>query len=817
MARREEVGIDITARNRASRELGQVASSLGMLGDRAETVTGKTSRLGGAFRTLTSGVMMGVGMQAFNMTVGGIGSLGDSIIGMNAQLEKSTLQFETLFRDADRAKSHVAMLFEFAKKTPFETGPIIEASRLLQTFGGDALNTEKNLTMIGDAAAGASVDINEVSFWVGRAYAAIKGGQPFGEARMRLQELALLTPEAAQKMEKLQKAGASTAEVWSIMEGELGRFSGAMEKQAGTWDGLISTFADTVKLTLAGIFEPVFGALKGVLGTVNNFLSSPEAAAGFKAFGDAVAGIFEGIGAAVGWLLDIIMPLVSAFMDIFAPVDEGQAFLDSLTGNVKKANPVIATFAGLLYAVKDGLFAIIDAAMTVWGALGNIVSVFFDAGIASSEMEEALGGFGEALLGYWDTLASVVGDVVNQLGFLLLDLAGKFLAWVGPLIPPLLEALGQYAAQLLNWVLTVLIPQAQAAIGVLAGKFYSWVTDDVLPVLAKQVPLLFTAVMNWITEAIPPLLAKLAEVATAFIAWVGPQIPILLEELMKFLEAAVTWLAEVGIPTFVDSVLKWGAAIVEWVGPQIPPLLVELGKMLFAIGVWIITEGVPRLIGLALKLGEALIKGFLDMMFGRNGQKGLLALMVDLVTTALIPGFLRLYEDFSDAAGEWAGGIIGGFVDGIADGVAAIAKAIGDLFRSINLTVGPFSIKNGAFSVNWPDIKFPSIEIPGLAVGAWNIPRDMPAMLHSGEMVVPAWAAKALRGDGSQPAAVPRFPTGGGGGTLGQSSVVVNVTYSPAFSNGSPSERADFSRTIGDLLVAEFRSRGILPERAGVI
>jgi hypothetical protein len=42
-----------------------------------------------------------------------------------------------------------------------------------------------------------------------------------------------------------------------------------------------------------------------------------------------------------------------------------------------------------------------------------------------------------------------------------------------------------------------------------------------------------------------------------------------------------------------------------------------------------------------------------------------------------------------------------------------------------------------------------------LDVGAWNIPSDMPAYLHAGEMVVPQNFAAGLRGDGG---------IGGGGG-----------------------------------------------------
>jgi hypothetical protein len=196
-------------------------------------------------------------------------------IKMNASLETTELQFETLMGSADEARKHVASLFEFAKRTPFETEPIIEASRMLQTFGGDALNTEETLKRVGDAAAAVAAPINELGFWVGRAYSAIQGGQPFGEAAMRLQELAVLTPEARAEMEKLQASGASAAEVWAVFEKNLDKFNGAMEKQAGTWSGIMSTISDIFQIESARIMEPMFKAFKRIGQAVIEFSESP--------------------------------------------------------------------------------------------------------------------------------------------------------------------------------------------------------------------------------------------------------------------------------------------------------------------------------------------------------------------------------------------------------------------------------------------------------------------------------------------------------------------------------------------------------------
>ena len=171
-------------------------------------------------------------------------------VSMTAMLETTQLQFETLMGSADAAREHVADLFEIAKKTPFETEPIIAASKKLRTFGGDALDTKERLIAIGDAAAATGGPIDDLAFWVGRLYSNLQGGQPFGEAALRLQELAVLSPQARQEMERLQKSGASAEEVFAVFEQSLGRFGGAMAKQAETLPGLVATVKDAIKLEI---------------------------------------------------------------------------------------------------------------------------------------------------------------------------------------------------------------------------------------------------------------------------------------------------------------------------------------------------------------------------------------------------------------------------------------------------------------------------------------------------------------------------------------------------------------------------------------
>src|SRR5215510_1224248 len=155
------------------------------LADFSSQISSAMARVGSGLGRIAVGIGQDLASIGSRMALGaGLVAGAAATIGIKtaAGLETAQLQFQTLLGSAEEATAKVSELFTFAKRTPFESGPVIEASRRLQVFGDNALNTEENLTRVGDAAAAVSAPIEEVAFWVGRAYSQIRGGQPFGEA-----------------------------------------------------------------------------------------------------------------------------------------------------------------------------------------------------------------------------------------------------------------------------------------------------------------------------------------------------------------------------------------------------------------------------------------------------------------------------------------------------------------------------------------------------------------------------------------------------------------------------------------------------------
>lgn len=309
----------------------------------------------------------------------GVLAIGAAAVGtgvkMGNELEKAELQFETLTGSAQKAEKIVKDLFTFAKRTPFETGPVIEAARTLQTFGGDALNTSKSLTLVGDAAAATSSEITEVSFWVGRAYSAIQSGKPFGEAAMRLQELAILSPKARDEMEKLQKEGASASEVWRVMEGDLSKFNGAMAKQAGTWEGLTSTLSDAFKMSSQRVFEPFRGLMKDVAGDAIKLTESGLWESWTNKATAAVAGVVGHLQTLRAAIKDVAGDEAAAGA---TPFDSISTSLERLSTRLEADMPKIAGAFGQISALLEN----IDTSNGVGGAIQSMFDGIDPAALA---------------------------------------------------------------------------------------------------------------------------------------------------------------------------------------------------------------------------------------------------------------------------------------------------------------------------------------------------------------------------------------------------------------------------------------------------
>lgn len=560
------------------------------------------------------------------------GAVKDGAIGMNAELETSTMQFTTLMGDADKAKKHVEGLFDFAAKTPFETGPIIEASRLMETFGGAALNSKKNLTTFGDAAAATGQPINEVAFWMSRAYAAIQAGKPWGEAAQRLGEMGIVTPKVRQSLEDMQASGAKGPEVWNALTGSLDKFGGSMEKQAGTFDGMMSTLSDGINIFLAKAGRPLFEGLKVIVGGLNDLMSSPGFNGALDAAMQGLTKVFTATGQAIGVIADVLSPMITLLGSLFSGVQTGQATIGTFTTTLTTLGTTIQT--------------------AVFGAIESVIAQI-----------------------------PAFADAFFQMATKAVD---TFVA-AAPLV---LDSIMTLVGNALTWVMNTGVPMAADALGKVAVKFIDWVGPAALK-LAGLLPVIAEKVIGFVAKYAPVVLSKLAEWGLAFIGWIAKNV----------------------LPRLPGALVTIGSAIVGWIAATAPVLV---GKML----------------GLATQMVTSFITflGTLPAKFvGVLGQ--------------VIAGIPGAAAKLAAAALSMGGKFVSGFINGLVSLPGKIAAAIRRAFSGIKIDIGPFHISASGVSIDLPNIK-----LPGFATGAYNLPNDMIAQVHKGEMIIPADLAERMRG-----------------------------------------------------------------------
>ena len=159
-----------------------------------------------------------------------------------------------------------------------------------------------------------------------------------------------------------------------------------------------------------------------------------------------------------------------------------------------------------------------------------------------------------------------------------------------------------------------------------------------------------------------------------------------------------------------------------------------------------------------------------------------------------------LTDEVPRIAGEFGAGAIKmgkAFANGIGGLIEGALNTIVKAINSVQIHFEGFSIDTPAGKVavaafDWWGMQLGNITIPRFEQGAWNVPATGPALIHKGEMVIPAGAASKLRGEG--------------GGGLSVESLA--VTFNVQSMNASEGEARAFARKMWVYLEDEAFRRG---------
>ena len=255
----------------------------------------------------------------------------------NIEQYRNTL--ETVLKDSDMARKKLAWASRFANKTPFETEEVVGGMTKLQSYGieGDRILKTTNRTyleMIGDMASGMGKSFDQ-------AIEAVADART-GELE-RLKEFGITKNMIAEfgKSKGLEifnsKGQINDLELFNktLFEMMDSRFGGAMEKQAKTFKGGLSTISGAAKSalsTLAGVNE--FGDIvenspfqilrdKVIIPFANTLVKLQEDGT-FTRWAENLSNIFGEIINIGGKVIDfivkwkeVLIPLASAIAGIF--------------------------------------------------------------------------------------------------------------------------------------------------------------------------------------------------------------------------------------------------------------------------------------------------------------------------------------------------------------------------------------------------------------------------------------------------------------------------------------------------------------------
>lgn len=356
----------------------------------------------------TGEAMQGMGTKMSLGVTAPIVGVGLAAIKAAADQEQLMISFTTMLGSAERAKTLMEDLNEFAALTPFEGTEVQNSAKMLLAFGVAAEDMTGTLRQLGDLSAGVGAPLQDLAYLFGtsrtqgRLFAAdinqfTSRGIPIIGA------LAATMGVAENQVKSLVEEGkVGFPELQGAMEymtGAGGQFAGLMEAQSQSILGMWSTFKDNITLTLAAVgkilleqfnvSENMTALLEWMGGMKDSIIAlsqeNPElfrmgviiagaaalAGPALIALGTAIAfagTAISGLGAAIGFILSPIGLLVGAVAIL------GAAWLFNWGGMRDIVASAWEAMQPTIEAMQAGVSGMVEGLVATWGRLTEAIT-----------------------------------------------------------------------------------------------------------------------------------------------------------------------------------------------------------------------------------------------------------------------------------------------------------------------------------------------------------------------------------------------------------------------------------------------------------
>lgn len=386
-----------------------------------EAATGNGAKSAALFGVVAGAAQAGV------MALGGaIKSAASAAIGGAASFEQNRVAFETMLGSADKARTMMQDISDFAKSTPFQLPEVVQASKQLLAFGFAQDEIIPEMRKLGDVAAGVGVPVGQLSAVFGQVKTA---GKLMG------QDLLQFTSAGIPLLQYLsQTMGETTSKIKSDMDKGVGPTFTDVQNALDAMTGSGSKFGgmmDKQSHTLAGMWSNIQDGFGGLL----------RAAVGMTSAGDIIqGGLFDRIEKGV----QTIMPFIQGLAQTIGPVmvkATGLFFggLAKIADVLKTIGNVFAKYPILSAAGLGALAVVIGVplvtAFTAWAiAAGAAAIATLLAAAPLILIGAAIGALAFLIVSNWTTIKDAFKAGVDWIGDKLTYLKDNFWNIIGEII-----------------------------------------------------------------------------------------------------------------------------------------------------------------------------------------------------------------------------------------------------------------------------------------------------------------------------------------------------------------------------------------------
>lgn len=288
---------------------------------------------------------------------GAMGTLGRSVVKTSAQFEGYQATLETIEGSSERAKRSLSWIAEFGKTTPYDVAQVTESFVALKAYGIDPI-ADDALRTLGDTSSAMGKPLKQaVEAFADAATGEFERLKEFGiKAKTQGDNVTFSWTKNGEELTKTVKKGSNEIRAF-LLENMGDRFSGAMDRQSRTWDGMMSNLGDTWvdfkrRIGDAGFFSNVSGHLQTLLNFLNRLDSEGKL--------DEWA---ENISNALSKMSDFFVIVAERIATNIAFISENFDALQGplstvsllLLGLMVRAFPIVSIFAALVLVLDDFL------------------------------------------------------------------------------------------------------------------------------------------------------------------------------------------------------------------------------------------------------------------------------------------------------------------------------------------------------------------------------------------------------------------------------------------------------------------------------